>query len=219
MRPENLAPDYDIHTGKSTVTDNTVYGEVHTGDDWEKARQHYCGDHDQNMPIGLIFFGDKTHLDRHGCLAATPVMFTLSIFSREARCSPQFWRPLAYIPNLDYGLISKEEKDPLNKLKDEQQCLRTAFKSLVELTKKKGRKGIRTTVANKEVVCKVWIHFIIGDTEGNNKWLGHYNCHGNTLCLIEIANVHFAIWINQTQLAYPSPPNLYRMQEQQAKLH
>ena len=26
----------------------------------------------------------------------------------------------------------------------------------------------------RDVHIKVWIHFIIGDTEGNNKWLGHY---------------------------------------------
>ena len=24
------------------------------------------------------------------------------------------------------------------------------------------------------VKLKVWIHYIIGDTEGNNKWVGHY---------------------------------------------
>ncbi len=29
-------------------------------------------------------------------------------------------------------------------------------------------------VMGKEVKVKVWIHFFIGDTEGNNKWLGHY---------------------------------------------
>ena len=143
-------------------------------------------------------------------------MFTLSIFNREAKCSPQFWRPLAYIPNLDYGLISSDEKDPLNKLKDEQQCLRTAYKSLVELTKKK---GIRTTVANKEVVCKVWIHFFIGDTEGNNKWLGHYNHHGNTAMPYRDCQCPFCNMNKSNPTCLPITPNLYRMQEQQAKLH
>ena len=30
------------------------------------------------------------------------------------------------------------------------------------------------SVLGMEVNIKVWVHFFIGDTEGNNKWLGHY---------------------------------------------
>ncbi len=26
----------------------------------------------------------------------------------------------------------------------------------------------------RDVNIKVWVHYFIGDTEGNNKWLGHY---------------------------------------------
>ena len=25
-----------------------------------------------------------------------------------------------------------------------------------------------------EVKIKIWVHYFIGDTEGNNKWLSHY---------------------------------------------
>ena len=34
--------------------------------------------------------------------------------------------------------------------------------------------GFKAVVMGKEVCVKVWIHFLIGDTEGFNKWLGHY---------------------------------------------
>ncbi len=34
--------------------------------------------------------------------------------------------------------------------------------------------GFRATVLGKEVNIRIWIHYFIGDTEGNNKWLGHY---------------------------------------------
>jgi len=34
--------------------------------------------------------------------------------------------------------------------------------------------GFSLVVLGKEVHVKVWIHFFIGDTEGNNKWLGQY---------------------------------------------
>ncbi len=32
----------------------------------------------------------------------------------------------------------------------------------------------RATVLGKEDNIRIWIHYFIGDTEGNNKWLGHY---------------------------------------------
>jgi len=34
--------------------------------------------------------------------------------------------------------------------------------------------GFLASVLGREVNIKVWVHFFIGDTEGNNKWLGHY---------------------------------------------
>jgi hypothetical protein len=37
-------------------------------------------------------------------------------------------------------------------------------------------------VIGREVKVKVWIHFFIGDTEGNNKWLGHYTENRKEIC-------------------------------------
>jgi hypothetical protein len=34
----------------------------------------------------------------------------------------------------------------------------------------------------RAVKLKVWIHYIIGDTEGNNKWLGHYPGNKKQIC-------------------------------------
>ena len=31
----------------------------------------------------------------------------------------------------------------------------------------------------RPIVAKVWIHYCDGDTQGNNRWLGHYNGSGN----------------------------------------
>ena len=98
MKPENLAEGYDLHTGKCDET--SYYGEVHTGDAWEIARAFYCGEASQNMPVALILFIDKSHLDLHGALATTPICFTLSCFNSNARNRVDFWRPLAYLPNL-----------------------------------------------------------------------------------------------------------------------
>ena len=45
---------------------------------------------------------------------------------------------------------------------------------------KKG--GFKAKILGKFVHCKIWIHYFIGDTEGNNRWLGHYN-GGNVLAM------------------------------------
>ena len=108
MKDENLAPGYDIFTGVVDNVDNNHphnqnYGEVHTKDAWNEARDNYCGKEGKYMPINLIVFGEKTHTDLHGSLAVTPIIFTLSLFNQSARNNPSFWRPITYIPNLSHG--------------------------------------------------------------------------------------------------------------------
>ncbi len=48
-------------------------------------------------------------------------------------------------------------------------------------------KGFQLTILGQDVHVMVWIHYFIGDTEGNNKWLGQYS--GNR----EEVNVHTVI--------------------------
>ena len=182
MIKENLATGYDVYSGKPTEP-VTHYGEIHTGEAWESAREHYCGDNPQNMPIALIIFGDKSHFDLHGALATTPISFTLSCFNEQARNRAEFWRPLGYIPNLDFS--SKVGGRKINKrpssesVEDEHKCLSIALESLKRIHK---NGGISTTVMGKSVVCKVWIHYIVGDTSGNNRLVGHYNSSGKLKC-------------------------------------
>ena len=79
------------------------------------------------MPLALIVFGDKTHTDLHGSLAVTPIIFTLTLFNRSARNNPAFWRPLAYVPNLQYGKSKSDKTQASAKLQDEHNCLSVAF--------------------------------------------------------------------------------------------
>ena len=176
MSPENLAPGYDLHTGKATAP-STHYGEIHTGDAWEPARKYFCGDYSQNMPIGLVIFGDKSHFDLHGSLATTPICFTLTCFNQEARNQAKFWRPMGYIPNLEHAKI--DDQKSVDKLIDEHRCISACLQPLIKVTK---AGGIATKVKGKAVICKVWIHFIIGDTAGLNKWVGHYGSGGQMKC-------------------------------------
>ena len=77
MNPKNIDHGYDIFSGKS-IGPNNCYGKIHMGDAWEPARHHFCGNEPHNMPIALVVFGDKAHLDLHGSLSTLPLIFTLS---------------------------------------------------------------------------------------------------------------------------------------------
>jgi hypothetical protein len=105
----NIANEYNIFTGKTTGP-NLHYGEIHTGDAWEPAREHFCGDdYPNNMPIALVVFGDDLHFDSKGTLKVMPLMFTLFLFNQRARNDVCFWRPIGNIPNLGYEAESKED--------------------------------------------------------------------------------------------------------------
>ncbi len=44
VQPENIAKGYDLFTGKCEGNNTEDrYGEIHTWDAWEPARQHFCG--------------------------------------------------------------------------------------------------------------------------------------------------------------------------------
>jgi hypothetical protein len=130
------------------------------------------------MPIALVIFGEKFHFDLHGSLSTLPIMFTLSCFNKESRNKAKFWRPLAFTPNLSYGaLSSKNFRKPLrHSYQDEHDCLKVAFSYLQRIHK---QGGLSLIVMGKPVIGKVWIHYCVDDTQGNNQWLGHYNGSGN----------------------------------------
>jgi len=125
---------------------------------------------DNEMPIALIVFGDKSHTDLHGTLSVTPLKFTLTCFNRAARNNNDFWRPLAYIPNLSYGKNKADKRETKDKIQDKHRCLSAALDSVKEIHRKG---GFYAMVMGRVVKIKVWIHYFIGDTEGNNKFLGH----------------------------------------------
>ena len=169
MKQENIARDYNIFTGKPTKP-TTHYGEIHTDDAWEPSRYYFCGNHPQFMPIALLIFGDESHYDNHGSLKTLPLCFTLSRFNETARNSVNFWRPIAFLPTLGHGRSSGDNTPVDLCLQDLHDCLSVGLQSLVKLTE---RGGIATTVLKTVVICKVWIHYIIGDCNGNNEFLGH----------------------------------------------
>jgi hypothetical protein len=172
MKESNFAEGYNVITGEVLKDHpaNNQYGEVHTGDAWIPARNRYCQD-EQDMPVGLIIFADKSHTDLHGALSLTPIIFTLTLFNRSCRNNAKSWRPLGYIPNLSHGKGTSDKTATRDKIQDEHDCVSVVLKSLKKI---KRNNGFDCKVLGTYVRVKVWIHYFIGDTEGNNKLLGQY---------------------------------------------
>jgi hypothetical protein len=84
MRPENIALNYDIFTGMPKEPSDEL-GEIHTGWAWEKARQFYCGDKPDVVPVGLVCFYDKTHSDLFGSLVCAPLMCVPHFSTKHAK--------------------------------------------------------------------------------------------------------------------------------------
>ncbi len=171
MNKKNFAEGYNVLTGEvNNHPASNKYGEVHTGDAWLPARDRYC-QNKTHMPVGLIVFGDKSHTDLHRALSQTPIIFTLTLFNCAAQNDSKFWRPIGYISNLGYGSKTPNKTHTRDKIQDEHSCISFTFQSLKNINKEN---GFQCVVLGHSVRVKVCIHYFIGDTEGNNKWLGQY---------------------------------------------
>ena len=173
MKPENLAEGVDIFTGIVTG-DDSKYSEFHTGDLWRSAQKRFRKN-GKDIPLGIVVFADKTHTDHNSALVTTQVIFTLTIFNQKARNRVEFWRPLGYIPNLAHGKGSVDKTDSFNKVQDEHTCLAAVIKQMIRLSTKG---GMDLNVLGRDVVVQPFIYVFIGDAQGNNTLLGHYNGSG-----------------------------------------
>jgi hypothetical protein len=172
MKESNFAEGYNVLTSEVLKghPENKNYSEVHTDDAWKPAMKRYYQNM-TDMPVALIVFADKTHTDLHGALSLTPIIFTLTLYNRASRNNRKFWRPLGYIPNLSLGKGTSDKTANLDKIQDEHDCISFVFQSLKKINKDNGFDCI---VLGHLVHVKVWIHFFIRDTKGNNKLLGQY---------------------------------------------
>jgi hypothetical protein len=145
---------------------------VHTGDAWLPTRNRYCTVTKQpTMPVALIVFGDKTHTDLHGTLSLTPIIFTLTFFNQSVRNNTRFWRPIGYIQNLSCAKGVADRGITKDKIQDKHTCILCNLQSLCNIS---NEGGFNLVVLGHNVHVKVWIHYSIGDMEGNYKWLGQY---------------------------------------------
>ncbi len=98
-------------------------------------------------------------------------MFTLTLFNQLACNNTRFWRPISYIPYLSYAKGVADRQVTKDKIQDKHTCILFILQSLCKIS---NEGGFYLVVLGHNVCVKVWIHYFIGDMEGNNKWLGQY---------------------------------------------
>ncbi len=152
MNKKNFAEGYNVLTGEcDNHPANNKYGEVHTGDAWLPTRDRYC-QNKNDMPVGLIVFGDKSHIDLHRALSLTPTIFTLTLFNRAAQNDLKLWRPIGYISNLGYGRVTSNKTHTRDNIQDDHSCISFAFQSLKNTNKEN---GFRCVMLGRTVHVKV----------------------------------------------------------------
>ena len=171
MNPENIAPNFDIFTGKP-IEPSSELGEIHTGSAWEIARENYCGADEDALAMGLVVFYDKTHSDCFGSLAVAPLIAVPTWMNEDCRNNVDFHMVLGYIPNLSHGKGKSNRQTSQEKLQDEHNCLRLITDQIKKIQEDG---GIWTEVMGKKVCVKLWIHIVAGDTSGHNNICGHFN--------------------------------------------
>ena len=173
MLDNNFAPGLDVFSGKCTQP-ITHIGEVHTGYAYEKARKFYCTNESTDFPLPMISFYDETHGDNHGCLTCIPFLWWPGFFKKEMRHQFKCVRVLGYVPNLKYGKGTNNRQSTMSKMQEEHNCLRSIIVQLKHIVEEG---GIPTTVMNKNVTVKPWLHLCCGDTAGLNKLCGRKATH------------------------------------------
>jgi hypothetical protein len=174
MTDSKFAKGYNVLTGEVDINNpcNLKYCKVHTGDAWLPAKKRYCTVTKQpTMSVALIVFGDKPRTDLHGTLSLTPIIFTLTLFNRAAPNNTRFWRPIGYIPNLSYTKGVADRQVTKDKIQDKHTFISCILQLICKIS---NESRFDLVVLGHNVHAKVWIHYFIGDTEGNNKWLGQY---------------------------------------------
>jgi hypothetical protein len=121
---------------------------------------------------------DRICIDQHGRCSLEPGYATLGIWNEATRNKAEACQPPGYIPNL-YLLSKNENKfrmNSLKKLRMYHEILDAMLASVVKL-QSKGGVPFSFTYRGKhyDVNLKVFLVFIIGDTEGHDKLCGRYN--------------------------------------------
>ena len=178
MKDDNLLFSGDTPFEDPPDPNNVGYGDVNTGTVFHHGHGLYVkvAGHDVLCPI--ILFIDKTSTDLHSNLCLEPVSFTLGIFKKEVRYQPSSWRNLGYVINQSLHNYPSGSGSGLQKAQDFHAVLNVIFTPLHE-SQQSGGIFWQLPYCGKvhDVVFKVPVLFVIGDTEGHDKMCGKFLSH------------------------------------------
>ena len=153
MTPENIINGYDMFTGKSIegefwvkaslrsedpksipipVDIYRMIGEINCASTFEETVHRFCTE-EHHMPVPLVIFYDKAHVDPTGILAAAPVLVTLGFFKTKRLHLKDLWRILGYAPNLDVGQGRTEKKTADENKREHHNVLSKIFRELHDI--------------------------------------------------------------------------------------
>ena len=180
MRNENLIfPEDDAGNmdpfaspkNPKDLTDDDLIFDVIDGSAYYEVHKVKCVVHGRDVVVGVMFFIDKAHYDVQGRLCFEPVTFTLSIFRKEVRTNPVFWRTLGFIANqanISCGTAKLKSQDY-------HFMISLLFKSVVAVQDGPGLMwNLKYNERTYPVVFKFPVLFVVGDTEGHDKLCGKF---------------------------------------------
>ena len=159
------------------------HGDTHTSE-WYIMTQLLECLREWDVVIPLIFFIDKTHAKGNG---SEPISFTLGIYRRHIRITPEAWRHVGFIPGKMgklIPLVDYANKDvPLFRARDYHQVVGAILEDLIRV---QNSVGIAWRFGDKKANLLFRTMFITGDMEGHAKLTarlgGHNNNKSNHLC-------------------------------------
>lgn len=205
------------------VENNENFGDVHETVWFRLTHNKMVSNPLVETLVPLMIYIDGTNIDSYGRLCLEPVTFTLGIFNRKYRFKEEAWRVLGYIPDLD-SMYGSKTVEPGTKANDYHQILDVILKSMKSAMHSRSGydwdfKIIDTS--GKETVyrrkLKFALHFVIGDTKGNDMLCGRYGSHNNTTLLCRDCNVKtadadkhnvYCEFLSQTELQYKTERDL-----------
>jgi hypothetical protein len=163
----------------SVVSDpDHLFDDINSGTVYYDAWLKHCPPGSRKVLLPLIFFIDKTFLDKKGKLNSEPITFTLGIFKRFVRNNnPHAWRSIGMVADA----FMSGYFESIDKAKDYHSMLSHLF---AELQQVQDTPGITWDIEFKgthRVVFVPLIHMIITDTKAADDMVGKIQYRGTTV--------------------------------------
>ena len=175
MTDENLEFPDNTDPTKAPLDEYDILDQIHTGSWYKEAYDQLCTN-PTDVLLPIVGFIDQTHCDKSGKLKLEPIKLTLGIFNRSTRNTNKAWRTLGFVQDMstyDHHSILKKNANSESHIQDYHLVLESIFNELKNIQQSN---GINWTLQYKggtfNIVFKVVIAFIIGDTIGHDKLCG-----------------------------------------------